>query len=133
MHLTLYYAPVSCSLVTYITLTEAGANFSVRPLNFGRGEHYNPEFLRINPRHRVPVLLIDDQPLLETLAIQLWAARANNCSRTTGLRSNCSPVAAGSLIISLRGMRISSGAFAAAGSLASTLARSISAWRISIA
>jgi len=33
----------------------------------------------------------------------------------------------------IAGMRISSGAFAAAGSLASTLARSISAWRISIA
>jgi glutathione S-transferase len=62
-------------MVSYISLTEAGAQFSVRPLNFARGEHHSPEFLKINPRHRVPVLLIDDQPLLETLAIQLWVAR----------------------------------------------------------
>jgi glutathione S-transferase len=75
VQLTLYYAPIACSLVSYITLTEAGADFSVRPLNFGRREHHEPEFLKINPRHRVPVLLIDGQPLLETLAIQLWVAR----------------------------------------------------------
>ncbi len=75
MQLTLYYAPVACSLVSYITLTEAGADFAVKPLNFARRDNYSSEFLRLNPRHRVPVLLIDGQPLLETLAIQLWVAR----------------------------------------------------------
>jgi len=75
VQLTLYYAPIACSLVSYITLTEAAADFTVHPLNFARGEHHDPEFLKINPRHRVPVLLIDGQPLLETLAIQLWVAR----------------------------------------------------------
>lgn len=75
MQLTLYYAPTACSLVSYVNLTEAGAQFSVRPLNFARREHLDPEFLKLNPRHRVPVLVIDGQPLLETLAIQLWIAR----------------------------------------------------------
>ncbi len=75
MQLTLYYAPMACSLVSYITLTEAGADFAAKPLNFARRDNYNSEFLKLNPRHRVPVLLIDGQPLLETLAIQLWVAR----------------------------------------------------------
>ena len=75
MQLILYYTPTACSLVSYITLCEAGADFSVRPLNFARREHHAAEFLRLNPRHRVPVLLIDGQPLLETVAILLWIAR----------------------------------------------------------
>jgi glutathione S-transferase len=81
MQLTLYYAPTACSLVSYVTLTEAGAKFSVRPLNFARRDHHDAEFLKINPRHRVPVLLIDDEPLLETLAIQLWVARQYPAAR----------------------------------------------------
>ena len=81
MRLTLYYAPIACSLVSYISLTEAGAEFRVQPLNFARREHHSPEFLKINPRHRVPALLIDDQPLLETLAIQLWVARQYPAAR----------------------------------------------------
>ncbi len=34
MDIALYYAPITCALVPYITLTEAGAEFEVRPLNF---------------------------------------------------------------------------------------------------
>jgi hypothetical protein len=31
MEILLYYAPITCSLVPYITLTEANARFEVRP------------------------------------------------------------------------------------------------------
>ena len=75
MSLTLYYSPISCSMVPYIALTEAGADFAVEVVNFRRGGHMSPEFLRLNPKHRVPVLLIDGQPLTENVAIQLWVAR----------------------------------------------------------
>jgi hypothetical protein len=34
MDIALYYAPITCALAPYITLTEAGAKFEVRPLNF---------------------------------------------------------------------------------------------------
>jgi len=36
-HGALYYAPITCALAPYITLTEAGAKFEVRPLNFKKG------------------------------------------------------------------------------------------------
>jgi glutathione S-transferase len=31
--------------------------------------------LRINPKHKVPVLVIDGEPLTENVAIQIWIAR----------------------------------------------------------
>ena len=34
-----------------------------------------PEYLRLNPKHKVPVLLIDGAPLTENVAIQTWIAR----------------------------------------------------------
>jgi glutathione S-transferase len=81
MKLVLVYAPITCSLVPYILLTEAGAEFEVRPVNVFRGEHLSPEFLRLNPKHRVPVLLQDGEPLTETIAIQLWIARTFAAAR----------------------------------------------------
>ena len=41
------------------TLTEAGAKFEVRPLNFRKGQHMSPEYLKINPKHKVPLLVVD--------------------------------------------------------------------------
>src|SRR6266852_8327814 len=75
MKLILYYAPNACSLVPYVTLTEAGAPFEVRPLNFRKSQHMAPEYLQLNPKHKVPVLLIDGAPLTENVAIQTWIAR----------------------------------------------------------
>ena len=63
MKLTLYYAPNTCATVPYITLTEAGADFEVRNLNTRTGGNRTPEFLRLNPKHKVPVLIIDGEPL----------------------------------------------------------------------
>jgi glutathione S-transferase len=34
-----------------------------------------PEYLALNPKHKVPVLLIDGAPLTENVAIQIWIAR----------------------------------------------------------
>ena len=75
MQLILYYAPTACSLVPYVTLSEAGAPFEVRPLNFPKSQHMTPEYLRLNPKHKVPVLVIDGTPLTENVAIQTWIAR----------------------------------------------------------
>jgi hypothetical protein len=38
MEIVLYYAPVAWSLVPYVTLTEAKANFTVRPVNLRKGK-----------------------------------------------------------------------------------------------
>jgi glutathione S-transferase len=75
MKLELHYAPRACSLVPFITLTEAGAPFEVVNVNMARREHLEPAFLKVNPKHKVPVLSIDGEPLTENVAIQIWIAR----------------------------------------------------------
>src|SRR4051812_42572873 len=75
MQIVLYYAPIACSLVPYVTLTEAGANFEVRPVNLRKGQQNTPDYLRLNPKHKVPVLMVDGQALTENVAIHQWIAR----------------------------------------------------------
>jgi glutathione S-transferase len=75
MKLTLTYAPIACSLVPYILLTEAGAQFETMPVNLARGEHHEAEYLRLNPQGKVPALIIDGTVLTENVAIQIWIAR----------------------------------------------------------
>jgi glutathione S-transferase len=75
MKLTLAYCPVACSLVPYILLTEAGAQFDVLAVNLEKSENTSPEYLRLNPKGKVPALLIDGDPLTENVAIQVWIAR----------------------------------------------------------
>jgi glutathione S-transferase len=40
--------------VPYVTLTEAGARFEVRPLDFRKSQYMAPEYLRLSPKHKVP-------------------------------------------------------------------------------
>jgi glutathione S-transferase len=75
MDIALYYAPITCALVPYITLTEANARFEVRALNFGKAQQRSAEYLKLNPKHKVPLLMVDGQPLSENVAIQVWIAR----------------------------------------------------------
>ena len=75
MKITLYYAPIACSLVPYVTLTEAGAEFDVHVVNFMKGEHLGPEYMKLNPKHKVPLLAVDDVLLTENVAILQWIAR----------------------------------------------------------
>ena len=76
MKLKLYYAPIACSLVPLITLNEAGADFEVQPISLKNGQQRTPEYLRINPKGKVPTLTIDGEPLTENPAILTWIAQA---------------------------------------------------------
>lgn len=76
MKIELYYAPITCALAPYITLTEAGADFEIHALNMRKEEHKSPKYLKINPKHKVPLLVVDGLTLSESPAIQLWIARA---------------------------------------------------------
>lgn len=75
MNIVLYYAPVTCALAPYITLTEAGATFETRPVNLRKGQNRTPDYLKLNPKHQVPVMVVDGVPLTENPAIQIWIAR----------------------------------------------------------
>lgn len=75
MNIILHYAPITCALAPYITLTEAGAAFEVRALNLQKNQQNSPEHLKLNPKHKVPLLVVDGQVLSESLAMQTWIAR----------------------------------------------------------
>lgn len=75
MQITLHYSPIACSLIPYVALTEARADFEVKVVNFLKREHMSADYLRLNPKHKVPVLVIDNEPLTENVAILQWVAR----------------------------------------------------------
>ena len=75
MEIVLYYAPDACSLVPYVTLTEANVDFEVRNLNLRKDQQKSDAYLRLNPKHKVPLLVVDGRPLSENVAIQTWIAR----------------------------------------------------------
>jgi len=76
MDIALYYAPNTCALAPYITLTEANASFEARPLNLRKEQQHAPEYLKLNPKHKVPVLIVDGKTMTESVAIQMWIARS---------------------------------------------------------
>lgn len=56
------------------TLQELGVEFESIPVNLVAGEHRRPEFLKINPAGRIPVLVDGDLVLTESVAIVLYLA-----------------------------------------------------------
>ncbi|CAB3748666.1 glutathione S-transferase [Burkholderia sp. MSh2] len=55
-------------------LKELDAEFEFVPVNLLRGEHRRPEFLRLNPAGKVPVLVDGDLVIPESAAIVLYLA-----------------------------------------------------------
>lgn len=67
--LKLFYSPGACSLVTHISLEEAGAEFEPVRVVLAEGQHLKPEYLDVNPHARVPALATDDGVVTENIAI----------------------------------------------------------------
>lgn len=67
--LKLYYAPETCALASHIALEQVGAEYQAIGVNFSENEENSPEYLRMNPKGRVPALITDRGVLTETPAI----------------------------------------------------------------
>jgi glutathione S-transferase len=67
--LKFYYAPGACSLATHIGLEESGAKFDGQKISFATAEQRTPEYLKINPRGRVPALVVEEGTIVENTAI----------------------------------------------------------------
>ncbi len=76
MALTLFAAKGSCSLATHIALEEAGAEYSLRKIDTAGGEQKSADYLKINPKARVPALATDDGVLTENVALLQYVAQA---------------------------------------------------------
>jgi GST-like protein len=64
----------------HIALEELGLPYTVIPVAIGQGEQFKPEFLAINPNHRIPAIVDPDGPggkrlaLFESGAILIYLA-----------------------------------------------------------
>ena len=75
--LTLYYADNTCALASHIALEEAGADYETRWVDFKSAEQTKPDYLKINPKGRVPALITDRGVLTETPAILAYVAQTH--------------------------------------------------------
>ncbi|MFP5325790.1 MAG: glutathione S-transferase N-terminal domain-containing protein, partial [Gammaproteobacteria bacterium] len=69
MSLKLFYAPGACSFVPHAMLELAGAPFEPMMVKLHKGEQKSPEYLALNPKGQVPVLVADGKPLNQIVAI----------------------------------------------------------------
>jgi len=74
--LKLYFAKGSCSLASHVALEEAGATYMLERVDLGSGDQRKPDYLKLNPKGRVPALLTDKGVLTENPAILAYVAQA---------------------------------------------------------
>ena len=70
----LYYHPGNASLAPHVVLEEIGAPYELRFVDRANHQHKSPEYLKLNPSGRIPVLIDGDLVLYETAAICLHLA-----------------------------------------------------------
>ncbi|MEA2936232.1 MAG: glutathione S-transferase [Variibacter sp.] len=72
--ISLYYAPGACSLAPLLVLDELGAPFEARLVDFTRDAQHSPEYRQLNPKGRVPLLVVGAFRLTENPAILRYLA-----------------------------------------------------------
>lgn len=81
----LYYARGTCALASHIALEQAGAQYEALRVDFSRNEQRSPEYMRINPKARVPSLVTPRGVLTETPAILAFVAQQYPAARLAPL------------------------------------------------
>ncbi len=74
--LTFYYAAGTCALASHLALEHAGARYEAVRLDFKAQQQRSPEYLRVNPKGRVPALATDRGVLTETPALLQFIAQS---------------------------------------------------------
>ena len=75
--LTFYFAPNTCARAVHIALEDAGAKYERRRLDFSKSQQRSPDYLKINPKGRVPALVTERGVLTETPALLLYVAQTH--------------------------------------------------------
>jgi glutathione S-transferase len=83
--LAFYYAPNTCALASHIALEEAGAAYEPRRVDFASAEQTKPDYLKVNPKARVPALVTDRGVLTENPAILVYIAQTYPSARLAPL------------------------------------------------
>ncbi|MDP1684240.1 glutathione S-transferase family protein [Hydrogenophaga sp.] len=72
MSLKLYFAPGACSFVPHAMLELAEVAFEPSMVKLHKGEQRSPDYLALNPRGQVPVLVDGDEVVTQIVAILLY-------------------------------------------------------------
>lgn len=75
MTLKLYYTFGTCALASHITLIEAGADYELHRISFKDEDQKKPEYLKLNPKGRVPALVTPEGVLTETPSLLAYIAQ----------------------------------------------------------
>ena len=73
----LYWASGTCALASHIALEESGATYETIKLNFSQGDQRKADYLKVNPKGRVPALITERGVVTETPAILAWIAQTH--------------------------------------------------------
>ena len=68
----LYYSPGVCSMSVHVALNELGVEFTPHKVDLMKGEHKEPEYLKINPRGQVGALNTPDGLMTENAAMIIY-------------------------------------------------------------
>ncbi|MAW99058.1 MAG: thiol:disulfide oxidoreductase [Sphingomonas sp.] len=71
----LHYWPTPNGHKITIYLEEAGADYTIRPVNIGEGDQFRPDFLKIAPNNRMPAI-VDHAPSDGTEPIAIFESGA---------------------------------------------------------
>ncbi|EEW25408.1 glutathione S-transferase N-terminal domain-containing protein [Rhodobacter ferrooxidans] len=83
--ITLYYWPTPNGHKISIALEEMGLPYSIHPVNIGKGEQFDPEFLKIAPNNRMPAITDPEGPDGAPISIFESGAILQYLGRKTGL------------------------------------------------
>jgi glutathione S-transferase len=72
MSLTFYFAPMSTASITEAILAELGTPCERVNLDISAGDTRAPDFLKVNPNGRVPVIVHEGMPIWESSAITMY-------------------------------------------------------------
>jgi glutathione S-transferase len=72
MSLEFYFAPHSTATLTQLVLAELGVEHNAHQIDLQAGGAKTPEFLKINPNAKVPVIVHDGVAIFESAAITMY-------------------------------------------------------------
>jgi len=74
--LNLFYAAHTCALASHIALEEVGADYMLTRISFASADQRKPDYLKINPKGRVPALVTERGVLTETPTMLAYIAQS---------------------------------------------------------
>ena len=80
----LYYWPTPNGIKITIMLEECGLPYKVNYVNIGKGDQFEPEFLKISPNNRMPAIVDQDGPDGQPISVFESGAILQYLGRKTG-------------------------------------------------